>query len=283
MADYNEYELKRIQEISLEMAKFFVNYCEEHNLLCYFCGGGCIGAVRNKGFIPWDDDLDFFMPRDDYERLKNEWIDTDKYVLSFPTKKYNDHSMFVALKDRDTTMIRPFQADLDIVHGITIDIFPLDGCPRGKLARHAQIFWGLVYQIFCTQWVPTNHGILKALIGKIILGLFRSKNLRYFIWHMAEKKMSRWPISECDYLTEICAGPKYMYNEYPKEAFCDALFVDFEDTKMPIPIGYDAYLKMAFGNYMQLPPVEQRKPSHESFIDTENSYIKYKGIHYCID
>ena len=65
----NMTDLKAIQARSLEMAEYFVGFCKEHDLLCYLCGGGAIGALRNKGFIPWDDDLDFFMPRKDYEKL----------------------------------------------------------------------------------------------------------------------------------------------------------------------------------------------------------------------
>lgn len=282
MPEYNEDELKKVQAINLKMAKFFVEYCKNKNLLCYFCGGGCIGAVRNQGFIPWDDDLDFFMPRTDYERLKKEWTDTDRYVLRFPTKEYNDHCMFTTLRDQKTTMIKPYQADLDIVHGITIDIFPLDGYPSGKMARRRQIVWALIYQIFCAQLIPTNHGKGITFLGKLILGIFHSKGIRYKIWRLAEKKMSKWRLEDCNYITEICAGPKYMYKQYPKEIFSKAVFVDFEDTKMPIPVGYDAYLKLAFGDYMKLPPEEQRVPSHESFIDTDNSYVQYKGIKYCV-
>ena len=125
MKKYDELLLKKVQRVDLQMAKFFVEYCKKNDLLCYFCGGGCIGTVRHKGFIPWDDDLDFFMPRESYEKLKVIWKDTEEYGLVFPTELYNDHNMFATLRDKNTTMIKPYQADIDMIHGISIDIFPL--------------------------------------------------------------------------------------------------------------------------------------------------------------
>ena len=281
MIQYDDKLIKEIQNVDLEMAKYFVNFCDKNGLLCYFCGGGCIGAVRHEGFIPWDDDLDFFMPRDDYEELKKKWNDTEKYALVYPTKDYNDHNMFITLRDKTTTMIKPYQADLDMVHGVSIDIFPLDGCPKG-IKRKIQIFWGLIYQLFCSQIVPENHGKIVSFIGKVALNIVKSTGKRYSIWKYAEKKMSRYSISDSEYITEICAGPGYMKNRYPKSIFEKSVYKKFEDTKMPIPIGYDKYLKIVFGDYMKLPPKEKRIPEHDAVkIDLKRPYTKYKGIYYC--
>ena len=94
--------------------KIFCGFCEEHNLTCYFCGGGCIGAIRSQGFIPWDDDLDFFMPRPDYEKLKVLWpkyADTECYPLLVASKTYNDHNSFMTIRDARQRLLKPIKMD----------------------------------------------------------------------------------------------------------------------------------------------------------------------------
>ncbi len=284
---YSEEELKGLQRINLQMAEYFVSFCEEHDLLCYFCGGGCIGAVRHKGFIPWDDDLDFFMPRDDYEKLAELWNrDTacsQRYVLCKPSLNFIDHNEFITIRDKETTLIKPYQAGLDIVHGVALDIFPLDGYPASKIKRKMQCIWAMVYSLFCTQIIPEAHGKFMKWGSKAVLGVFHSKKIRYRIWKFAEKQMSKYDIDDCKYITELCAGPGYMRNCYPKEAFSSAVWLPFEGTEMPVPIGYDVYLRIAFGDYMKLPPEDKQIPHHDTAkLDLHKSYREYKGIYYCV-
>ncbi len=264
--EYSEEELKGLQRISLEMAEVFVSFCEEFHLLCYFCGGGCIGAVRHKGFIPWDDDLDFFMPREDYETFVENWDGYERgrrYILSDTTRDYVDRNNFATLRDSETTQVKPYQKDLDIPHGVALDILPLDGYPEGKWQRKMQCVWALVYSLFRAQTVPEQHGGLMAVGSRLLLGLFRAKGVRYRIWSFAKRRMTKYPIRECRYITELCSGPYYMKKKYRREWFERAEFVEFEGTKMPIPVGYDGYLREAFGDYRQLPPPEKRKAHHD--------------------
>lgn len=284
MSKLTEKELKELQSKSIEMAKCFVEFCQHHHLTCYLCGGGCIGTVRHKGMIPWDDDLDFFMPRKDYEKLIRLWkrsAQNSRYVLEKSDAYHVDHNLFITIRDSETTLIKPYQKNLDITHGVALDILPLDGYPNGKLQRKLQCLWAFTYSLFCAQLIPVNHGKKVALLGRVALSLVPSRRVRYCIWRMAEKHMTKYSIKDCEGITELCSGPGYMRNWYPKKAFERAVYLPFEDGEMPIPIGYDEYLKIAFGNYMILPPEEKREAHHEAlFMDLHKSYRQYKGIHY---
>ena len=285
MSKLTQEELDGLQKKSIEMAVVFVEFCKKHHLTCYLCGGGCIGTIRHQGMIPWDDDLDFFMPRKDYEKMWRLWKKENRssdYVLEKSDEYHIDHNLFVTIRDKNTTLIKPYQKDLDITHGVALDVLPLDGYPKGKMQRKLQCFWALLYSLYCAQLVPENHGKKVAFLGKTALTMVPSKKMRYLIWKFAEKQMTKYDIDKCEGITELCSGPGYMKNWYPKEAFTHAVFKKFEDIEMPIPVGYDAYLKIAFGDYMQMPPVEKRVGHHEAlFMDLSKTYKEYKGIYYC--
>lgn len=278
-------ELRAIQEKSLEILVYFKEFCQKHGLLFYFCGGCCIGAIRHKGFIPWDDDIDVFMPRKDYERLAQLWPkEADpQYAYCRSDKGHYLRSLLSAISDENTTFIKERQQDLDISHGIRLEILPLDGCPESRFARKRQILWALIYSMFNNNEAPTSKGKGAYLLGRFLLTLTPTQGMRYRVWRLAEKRMSRWPITpETKHITELCARYQYMVNDYPAEAFASAKWVEFEGLSMPVPIGYDTYLRMAFGDYMQLPPEEERIPKHEAvLVDTEHSYRQYKGTYYC--
>ena len=278
-------QLCAMQMKSLEMFHYLKAFCEEHGLLVYFCGGCCIGALRHKGFIPWDDDVDVMMPREDYEKLAELWpkyADTSRYSYVRSDESLVTGDLMAKICDNNTTCVTVYQQDMDIPQGLTLDIIPLDGCPSGRSKRRMQKIWALIFSLFCAQSVPANHGGLMAFGAKMLLSLFEGKRTRYKIWRYAERKMSRYSISECDLITELCSGPGYMQNEYPADIFAASVLREFEGGMEPIPQGYDRYLRIAFGNYMQMPPAEKQKPHHlVAFLDLDTSYKHYKGTKYC--
>ena len=110
------------------------------------------------------------------------------------------------------------------------------------------------------------------------LGMVPSRRLRYKIWRFAERHMTKYKIDDCANITELCSGPGYMKNKYPKQIFAAAVEKEFEGELMPLPIGYDEYLRIVFGDYMQLPPEEKRVAHHDAVLyDLEHSYRDYKG------
>ncbi|KRN21632.1 LicD family protein [Lacticaseibacillus camelliae] len=279
----NDPKLAKVQHATLKIARVFVDFCQSHELLCYFCGGGAIGAVREHGFVPWDDDLDFFMPRADYQKLIQLWPKgpEQRFALEVASQHFVNRNNFVTVRDRETTFIKTYQKDLDVVHGVAIDVFPLDVAPVSKVGHDVQRAWAMVYALFSEQLVPETHGGIIAAGSRLLLGLFRSEQMRYRIWRFAEHRMTRYQGRDTGLVTELCVGPKYMGNRYPETAFKSAVMLPFEDTAMPLPVGYDIYLRQVFGNYMQRPPKAQQKPHHDAvFIDPEHSYTRYEGRYY---
>ena len=275
--------MEPLQAKCLEMAEYFVQFCKENDLLCYLCGGGAIGTLRHKGFIPWDDDLDFFMPRKDYEILAQLWPQKadSRYQLSKSNENYIDRNLFITIRDTQTTCIKPYQQDLDIPHGLALDVLPLDYYPANGLSRKKQVIAALVYSLFCAQTIPEKHGGIMKWGSQALLAMIPSKKLRYKIWKKAEAEMTKYTKEESDGITELCSGPYYMKKKYPISSFEDALWLPFEETVLPIPVGYDAYLKTAFGDYMTPPPVEKQVAHHDAvLIDLEKSYTHYKGEYY---
>ncbi len=285
MSQITDLELEEIQKKTLGILLVFQEFCKKHNLMFYLCGGGCIGAVRHKGFIPWDDDLDVFMPRQDFEKLALLWpseMACTQYTFCRTTYECYTRYLMSAISDSSTTFIKERQKDLDIDHGLRLDIIPLDGRPEGILKKIFQIGWALVRQVYINQEPLTSGGKIPYCLSKMMLALIPRWNMRYRIAMIAEKQMTKYPFGSTSKVTELCARFEPMLRDYPYEAFEKEMYLMFEGKRVPVPVGYETYLKMAFGDYMQLPPEEKRVPPHDVVkVDLENSYKKYKGIYYC--
>lgn len=276
-------QLSAVQHTTLRIAREIAVFCEEHDILSYLCGGGAIGAVREGGFVPWDDDLDFFMPRADYERFCALWPReaSKQFVLERPSANFVNHNNFTTIRDRQSTFIKTYQTDLDIVHGIAVDVFPLDVAPNKPRKQRMQKIWAMVYALFSEQLIPETHGTAIKLGSSALLGLFHSRSARYRVWHFAERRMMAYQNRRTGLVTELCVGPQYMGNIYPEAWFTSATWLKFEDTMLPLPVGYDAYLTKVFGNYHQRPSLAHQKPHHDAvLIDPTKSFEEYRGSYY---
>ena len=278
--EFSKSELRKLQKKNLELIINFKKFCKKNNLNFFLCGGGCIGAIRHKGFIPWDDDLDIFMPREDYEKLVKINFNSnnkDFYILRTNEKIFTGQS-FTLISDKNSTLIKKEQIGIKTPRGVSIDVFPLDGCPDSKIKQKLQIIFACFFLLYITRVVPKNHGLILKILSGFFLKIIYSNKLKFKIACFCEKQMSKYKIKDCKYIREFCAGPKYMKNLYKKEIFESCVLKKFENTELPVPVGYDEYLKTAFGNYMQLPPENERVNSHDIiFLDLNNSCEKYKN------
>lgn len=282
----NKVDIRQLQNKLLEILLYFDGYCKEQNLKYYLCGGCLIGAVRHRGFIPWDDDIDLFMPREDYERLTQIWSstgDTAHYAFCRTDKTHNYHDAGASLRDLQTTEINRHSVNEDICHGIAIEIMPIDGCPKSKSARVMQLFDACVFSLFNVQRLPDNKGKAVRVLSKLVYGLLKSPEKRYRLWKNAERRMTRYSWKDCDEVTELIGALHGMILRHKKEDFENVVYKDFEGHRLPVMAGYKKYLRRIWGDYMQLPPVEQRVAKHDMvYTSTTEPYIKFKGILYCV-
>lgn len=276
---------KELQKKMLEMLLYFDEFCKKNELMYYLCGGGLIGAIRHKGFIPWDDDIDVFMPRPYYEKLAQIWnekADTSKYVYCRTDMNHVYHDAGASVRDVNTTEINRHSVNEDICHGIALEIMPIDGCPKSRLKRADQLFNAFVFCLFNAQRLPDNKGKFVRAASMLLLDLFQSKRIRYNIWKRAETRMAHFSWEKCAEVTELIGSIHGMLLRHPKKDFDNVVYKEFEGHQIPVMAGYDRYLKLIWGDYMQLPPVEKRVAKHDVvLIDLENSYVKYKGKYYC--
>lgn len=259
--------LRKLQLKELESLLFFKDFCKKNELRWYLLGGCVIGAVRHKGFIPWDDDIDIIMPRPDWERMLKLWkeqVDSERFLmLKTDEGEIFTGNTFATLVDTSATMVKENQKNIDVPHGIVTDIFPIDGCPDSKIERYMQYMWALIYSLFITEFVPEKHGGFIAFCSKIMLSVFRSRKIRTKIWKFAEKQLKKYDFETYEYSTELYAGPYYMKKKYPQKAFAKETYLEFENMMLPVMQGYEEYLSTAFGEYMELPPEEKQVPHHD--------------------
>ena len=213
---------KKMKAKMLEMLLYFKDFCGKHNLMFYLCGGGAIGAIREKGFVPWDDDIDCFMPRSDYEKFPALWEkygDKDRFVFCRSNEEVNFHHSCSSLRDPSTTFICSYNQNLDICHGVALEFAPIDGCPNSKIKQYIQLFHAFNYALFNTQRLPNNKGGFFRIAAKVIYKLVPSPHVRYLLWKHAEKQMSKYKWEDCDNVRECIGSIKGMMWVHPKEWF----------------------------------------------------------------
>lgn len=266
--------IKEIQNASLEILKEVIKVCRSEKLNYFLVEGSMLGAVRHKGFIPWDDDIDIAMPREDYEQFVHEsykklpgymyiqyYENYDKKDATFPrSPRVCDKRHMIQIHIYD---------NLEKINSF-IDIFVLDGMPEGKVHQrlhYIHLFVLYVFYKFVTAERIGTH--IKrsriAVIGISIakhLHLGKIFNARDVFEHL-DRTLKKYPYKNSD--TVIMFGSDYRRKQIvPKAYYGEGKVVPFENTRALIPEQAEKILREIYGNFMEFPPKNERKPKHRT-------------------
>ncbi|MDR0301571.1 MAG: LicD family protein [Treponema sp.] len=275
--------LIKLRGVMLEILDEFVRICEENNLTYFLSDGTLLGAVRHKGFIPWDDDIDVAMPRKDYEKfldIVSSDTKSNYYALSHrcPVNTYYHYRAFTRFCKKGTIFAQENKKSPEEYSGIFIDIWPFDNCILSLTRLHKKftLFAWRIYRLKTQKEIPSKK--YKLFLIKIINRLLPLKlfeiilKISYTIFNNFRTKNIVFFYGFTD-ITKNCQ--KY-----------DTIFplakIVFEGKQYFAPGDYNTYLTRVYGNYMELPPVEQRLTHGIKFIsfdDTERTIEKFYQLH----
>ncbi|PQP84598.1 hypothetical protein C0Q44_08590 [Paenibacillus sp. PCH8] len=273
-------EVKKLWAVEMDLIDRLKEVCDRHNLTYYMSGGTLLGAVRHQGFIPWDDDADFLMPRKDYEKLKlvaaKEF--TEPYFLQ---TEESDPGLylggFARLRNSHTTNITYAHMSCKANFGIWIDISILDFLAEDKSKRKIQV-----------NRIRFFQRLMYAKTFKRKEGLLELSDFHWFLFKLGTKMCSRSWISKqlkaasssCEYSKFVTSFAYHADQYFPIELetvdFKDVTPMNFQTMLLPAPVGFKNYLYLKYGReYMDLPPEEERKPAHIGVLSIEIPYTKF--------
>lgn len=274
-----EQEIKKIQECLLILLNEIMEVCDKYDIKPFLCGGNLIGLVRHNGFIPWDDDLDLAMLREDYEKFSDVFDKelSDRYVISDPVgKNHRAYNRFIQIGRKNTELYSMYSSDEDELrptNHIFIDIFPLDYVDNNRIIRSVKgiyanflmmiggcvLFKKDINKKSAEVFKKTIRGRIELIIRMIIGTIFSFKSLNYW-FHCLDRIIKGR--KETNYLG-LTVGTNYYFGEiYRKNVILPLKKVDYCGVKVYSPNDVDSYLKKEFGDYMEIPPVEKRECHH---------------------
>ncbi|MBP5666945.1 MAG: LicD family protein [Salinivirgaceae bacterium] len=270
MADY---DIRPLQLKILEILQAVDKTCKEHNLRYYLTAGTMLGAIRHKGFIPWDDDADIAMPRPDYEKLianAKEWM-PKQYELICAENDKNYSLPFAKIQDAETTIIE--HSHLRYLGGVYMDVFPLDGLPDNKIVRyfHVRRYKKLRKKLYFTYRDPYRHGHGPACwLPLLHRKLYTVEGLQQKIREL----LLKYNYDNSTLVQDYDDGHK---GAIRKEILGTPTPYIFENVELKGYENYDAYLSQKYGDYMTPPDGKHQIQHNFYYLDLEHPYREYHG------
>jgi lipopolysaccharide cholinephosphotransferase len=281
----SDIESNALKKCLLSMYQDILYVCDKYNLCIMLGGGSVLGAVRHQGFIPWDDDLDAMMPRKDYKVLIKIFDKelSDKYYISVPQYSEESEGLFMHIIKKNT-LLQNYTHMKDENTGVRIDIYPIENAPNNKLLRISMALISDFFRILILSRIfyVSRSNLFKELFLKsrkskfyyhlrYLIGMFMSLYSKKCLYDNYDKFVS------CSKGNKFCAiptGRKMFHNEiYKRDVFFPTKKMKFENLMVEIPNKADDYLRILYGNYMLIPPPEERERHFyvNLSIDTTNN------------
>lgn len=278
--------LEEKKENLLDILKAFIALCDAHKLKYYAAYGTVIGAARHHGFIPWDDDIDVYMPRWDYNRFvelmsSRPPVGYDLFEISV-TPNYN--FSYAKFCDAHTTILE--YSTYRLCTGNFIDIFPIDGFPEGE--KETMVFRKKMLKTKGRLMGLARYYSWRDILGKIVRlqMVAASKDVVYKLFRMPIRKalskkllknMSKYSGEESKYIGFVgSVVPKE--GKFTHDMFGEGAMLPFEGLQLRVPSKYDEYLKSVYGNWRQLPPKEHQCSSHQIAYINLKKRMAYKEV-----
>lgn len=275
-------KIKKVWAVEIDLLSKMLEICDKHKIKCFAIGGTLLGAVRHRGFIPWDDDIDIGMLRSDYDKFikvaQNELKEPYFLQTAVTDRCYRPHAQ---IRNSDTTGYQKLDRNLKCNKGIFIDIFPLDGIPDNKLEYKLQMsVMKLMNRIMTNDvYFTTVHekASLPALAAHLAVKLLLTAigRKRFYGWYDACaaicKNKSTKRVGE---LTVLFDDTRYQWR---RSYFRNIKMMAFEYIQIPVPADYDYFLKNTFGEYMKYPEDKNSGALHGDMVfEPDTPYRVYE-------
>ena len=272
--ELSEDERMRLKSLMISMYKDLAEVCKNNSLSLMLIGGSALGAVRHKGFIPWDDDLDVCMPRSDYNKLLsllNNGMFGEQYDFTAPSSERDSKNNHLKIYRKNTTNAEIFEGSMPFPKGVFIDVFPVENAPAPSALTSIRGFWVDCLSMISVcalyaqypsdefeRFMKTNRSAykryrLRMTVGKIALCFGKHAKWAYWSDKAAQYK------KETDYCTIPTGTKRYCGELLPRRVFFPESKGSFEGMQVLLPGDVDCYLKNMYKDYMSLPPVDKRE------------------------
>lgn len=267
--DYDDDEIKHLQELEVMILKDVVKILSEHGLRYYIYGGSLLGAIRHEGFIPWDDDIDIILFREDFDKaldiLYNEL--PEKYELIHMDYIDDCFGSLAKVSLKNTTFSRWYTSYVNYDLGIFIDLFPLDNIPNSDfLAKLQHKGYTFCYQFVINSCIKVDmYTKFRTMMHHMVYHILNVIPINPRFWKkLLTKEMTLLSNKKTERVINFF-NPKYV--PFQRDDFEPATKANFEDFEVIVPKNYDKLLTQMYGDYMVIPPEEKRGNSAPEFID----------------